>query len=141
MGSEYESSSDGEKGDTKAEPTDSWSESSDEYGDYGEENVNEARLGEIAQPDEQNRTIAIDASGTPSRHEDTVKSPLQVRTNVHEPVSRQRSGEVRSGLSPSRVSNYTSLTANKPLPFNAVRYIAIQLKTIVEEGHEGQEQY
>ena len=92
-------------------------------------------MGEIALPEnEQNKTIAIDATQTPSRNGDEAKSPLGVRTE-REPISRQRTGEVRSAMSPSRVSNYTSLT-NKPLPFNAVRYIAIQLKTIVEDQHE-----
>ena len=57
-----------------------------------------------------------------------------------EPISRQRTGENgRSDMSPSRASNYTSLThSKKPLPFNAVRYIAIQLKTIAEEGTHDQ---
>ena len=66
MGSEYESSSDGEKNQNeKAEPEDSWSESSDQFDEYGEENAHEA-LGEIVQPDgdqtEQNKTIAIEAT-------------------------------------------------------------------------------
>lgn len=91
MGSEYQSSSDGEKDqNAQNEPEDSWSESSDEFGEYGEENAHLVQLGEIVMPEgdqaDGNKTIAIEASQTPSRNADE-KSPLAVRTDK-EPISR-----------------------------------------------------
>ena len=40
---------------------------------------------------------------------------------------------VFSSARDSRISNYTSATHNKPLPFNAIRYIALHLKRIKEK--------
>jgi len=95
MGSEYESSSEGEKdGNFKRlgdATVDSWSESSEEDGygqEYGEENANEPHIGEInAQEDDkesevanaQGKQVAISPdSPVKIKDQNGVKSPLEV---------------------------------------------------------------
>jgi hypothetical protein len=59
--------------------------------------------------------------------------------DMNEKVRNEKKGlndTVFSSARGSRISNYTSATHSKPLPFNAVRYIALQLKGIKENTTE-----
>ncbi len=89
------------------------------------------------------KAVEITEEDDPERTDEPVvgEGIAGVKETVQEASKTQRksfiSGQMKKGqvertptrtaMSQSRFSNYTSLT-NKPLPFNAVRYIAMALK-------------
>ena len=135
MGSEYNSSTEEEEPEDEEENEDEMSHASDDEIDDVEGEIG----GDVQDDDSVNKpkmkeaTFALDLDDKRIINDNDQGQDKQIQSIEHSMKGSQQEDKkmnrtpTRTVHSQSRMSNYTSFT-NKPLPFNAVRYIAMSLK-------------